>query len=281
MHNTKLFLLFVLTITFLSGCAQSDNYYNMAIYELRQGNKEKGIEYLTKVIQENPNDTEAYYNLGVTRQEIGKDSEAIFDYDNVIRLRPTDFEAIDNRGVAKMRLGKYDEAIEESKKALSVNPNYALAYSNIGNVYRIKLDFDKACENWHKALELGDENCREKIKINCNNDNKNQSFSASVKVDSSLTDSIIDLAKNIPGGSSFSGKFIKQVKLNDTYTLFAKDSSNNLVSFITQVPLSEDEIGRLKKEGDNITLVYTINTDTKTNKKIKVVQFISASYETK
>jgi tetratricopeptide (TPR) repeat protein len=255
----------------------------MGIYELSQGNKEKGIEYLSKAIKANPNDTDAYYNIGVTKQEMGKDSEAIFYYDNVIRLRPTDFEAIDNRGVAKMRLGKYDEAIEDYKQALEVNPNFALAYSNMGNVYRIRLDFDKACENWKKALELGDENCRQKIKINCHNDsNRNQSFSASVKADSSLANSLINMVNSIPNGVGFSGRFVKQEKLNDdTYSLFAKDSSNNLISFITSMPLSEDEIGRLKKSGDNITLVYTINTDTKTNKTIKVVQFILASYDAK
>lgn len=170
MRYTKTLIILIFLATFFAACSQtnSDNTnYNLGIYQLRQGDYEKAIEFLSKAIEENPKDTDAYYNRGVARQNIKLDSLSIFDYDKVVELRPTDFEAYDNRGVAKMRLGKNDEAIEDYKMAIKVNPNFALAYSNMGNAYRIKLDFDKACENWKKALELGHENCREKIRINC------------------------------------------------------------------------------------------------------------------
>jgi tetratricopeptide (TPR) repeat protein len=72
-----------------------------------------------------------------------------------------------NRGVAKMAIGKNSEAIEDYKKSIEINPEYPLVYANLGNAYQLNFDNEKACENWQKSLELGNENVRERIEINC------------------------------------------------------------------------------------------------------------------
>jgi tetratricopeptide (TPR) repeat protein len=164
MKGTIIVLIFSI---FLTSCG-GDDYYNLGIYQAKQGNHKKAIEFFTKTIEKNPNDFDAFYNRAVSRQTIGgMENEAISDYTNVIELKPNDFDAFMNRGVANMRIGNYEKAISDYKKTIQINPDYSLTYANLGNVYKILSNNEMACENWKKSLNLGNENVQLRIKLNC------------------------------------------------------------------------------------------------------------------
>lgn len=98
-------------------CCTGDDYYNLGIYEAKQGNHEKAIEYFSKAIEKNPKDNNAYFNRAYSQQLLGgKESKVIADYSKSLKLNPNDNEAYMNRGIIFMEEGKIDHAISDLKK---------------------------------------------------------------------------------------------------------------------------------------------------------------------
>ncbi|MES2486186.1 MAG: tetratricopeptide repeat protein [Bacteroidota bacterium] len=160
-------IIIILSLTLLIGCEGSD-YYNLGVYQEKQGNLEKAIYYYSKAIEQNPNDNEAYFNRAHSQQVIGgKEQNVIFDYSQSLKFNPNDNEAHMNRGVAYMKIGKYEEAISDYKKSIEIKPDYPLIYANLGNVYKLKNDNESACLNWKKSLSLGNIEVKRKLAQNC------------------------------------------------------------------------------------------------------------------
>jgi tetratricopeptide (TPR) repeat protein len=158
------FLTFVLVFFSCNGA----DYYNLGIYQARQGNQEKAIEYFTKAIEVNPKDADAYYNRAYAQHLLGgKEKQTISDYSKSLELNPNDNEAHMNRGLIYMKMGNQEKAISDYKESIRIKPDYAIVYANLGNTYKLNLDNEKACENWKKSLELGNENVRQRLTLNC------------------------------------------------------------------------------------------------------------------
>lgn len=118
-----------------------------------QDNYELAIEYLNKIIKNNPKDAGAYFDRGLAYLSLGKYDQAIADYNKVIKINPNNAGAYNNRGLAYYGLGKYNRAIADYNKAIELDPNDALYYNNRGNAYdkigrniRATADHNKACE---------------------------------------------------------------------------------------------------------------------------------------
>lgn len=158
----------IILISIFNTSCDGDDYYNIATFHAKRSDYEKAIEYFTKAIDTNPKDGEAYYQRAYCRQTLGGNSELIIaDYTKSLEFKPNDHEAYMNRGVAKMAIGKNLEAIVDYIKSIEINPKYSVVYANLGNAYKLNFDNDKACENWNKSLELGNENVRERMELNC------------------------------------------------------------------------------------------------------------------
>jgi len=158
--------LLILTLAIFS--CNGNDYYNLGIYQARQGDQEKAIEYFTKAIEDNPKDANAYYNRAYAQQLLGgKEKQTISDYSKSLELNPNDNEAHMNRGLIYMKMGNNEKAIFDYKKSIQIKPDYSVVYGNLGNAYKLNSDNEKACENWKKSLELGNENVRQRIKLNC------------------------------------------------------------------------------------------------------------------
>ena len=166
MRTLKNFI-FLTIFTVLLSCNGTDNY-NLGIYNARQGNQEKAIEYFTKAIEDNPKYSDAYYNRAYEQQLIGgKEKQIISDYTKSLELNPNDNEAHMNRGLVFMKMGENDKAISDYKKSIEIKPDYPIVYANLGNAYKLKGDNEKACENWKKSLELGNRNVELRLNLNC------------------------------------------------------------------------------------------------------------------
>jgi tetratricopeptide (TPR) repeat protein len=159
-------IILTLIITFFS-CNGTDNY-NLGIYQARQGNQEKAIEYFSKAIEDNPEYSDAYYNRAYAQQLIGgKENQIITDYTKSLELNPNDNEAYMNRGLIYMKMGNNEKAISDYKESIRIKPDYSIVYANLGNAYKLNSDNEKACETWKKSLELGNENVQLRLKLNC------------------------------------------------------------------------------------------------------------------
>jgi hypothetical protein len=93
--------------------------------------------------------------------------------------------------------------------------------------------------------------------------------SSRAKLENALGDIIKSNAS--PGDTTISGRYVNQGKYNsgDFYiTIKTKDSTMALIN-LSQ--LKDDDIAKLKKDGDNITVTY--------NQSDKTVKFLAADYE--
>lgn len=93
--------------------------------------------------------------------------------------------------------------------------------------------------------------------------------SSKAKLENALKDII--KSNTSPGDTTISGRYINQEKYNngDFYiTIKTKDSTITLINLSS---LKDDEITKLKKSGDNITLTY--------NQSNKTVKFLSTQNE--
>ena len=97
-------------------------YVTMTLGEEGLGQADS-LEFFEKVLEVNPNDTEALNNLGGSLSELGNDEEAIEYYDKAISIDPFNIEALYNKGLALYNLGRYEEANKYLDTVLRMDPN--------------------------------------------------------------------------------------------------------------------------------------------------------------
>ena len=68
-------------------------------------------------------------------------------------------------------------------------------------------------------------------------------------------------------GEKVEGRFLNIQKLTDkTYTLSIQLNQDSIAIFETYMPLDQNEISLLKKDGNNIILTYNVYQDPETKK---------------
>jgi len=112
------------------------------------------IEFYSKSIELNPNDSNAYNNKGNTLKNLGRNEEAIECYNKSIELNPNDSLAYYNKGTTLMNLGRNEEAIKCYNKSIELNPNYSDAYYNKGTTLKNLGRSEEAIECYNKSIEL-------------------------------------------------------------------------------------------------------------------------------
>ncbi len=149
---------------------------------------EDGVEFFSKQLQQNPNDTTLYAKRSKCYELKGNMEAAIKDYDQAIRvapgasswwnnranlyqkskdydraledynkalaLSPTSFIPLGNRGNAYYHKHEYERAITDYNDSIQQNPKYVNAHANRGNAYRELREFDKALQNYEQALRI-------------------------------------------------------------------------------------------------------------------------------
>lgn len=117
-------------------------YYYLGVISYHQSEIEKGIAYLTKALEIDPNDIEILFARGYYFSLTLDGKKAIKDYDKVIKLDPSIKEAYANRGTEKVNL--YNREGKKDQKLLS-----------------------SACMDLKKAKALGDDAVDDLIFIYC------------------------------------------------------------------------------------------------------------------
>jgi len=71
-----------------------------------------------------------YVNAGIEKGKRGDLKGEIADYSKVIEINPQDSDAYYNRGIAKQKSGENQGAISDYSKAIEIDSQYADAYAN-------------------------------------------------------------------------------------------------------------------------------------------------------
>ncbi len=106
-------------------------FYLQGLISFEKTNYEDAIHYFSKVIEIDPNYSEAYNDRGSAYRLLEKYNEAVEDYSKAIMLKKTAIY-YNNRGSVKMKLEKYAEAIDDYTAAIILDSSYYIAINNRG-----------------------------------------------------------------------------------------------------------------------------------------------------
>jgi len=140
------------------------DYYRRALRWLSDGDVERALGALSRVIELDPTMAVAYYNRGVAHnmteangQAADRESElrlAIEDFDRALSLGFHDALLFRNRGNAFSRQGDVARALNDYAQAIALDPRNPLAYLNRGEVYANTLQNDLAIADYTTVLGL-------------------------------------------------------------------------------------------------------------------------------
>ena len=130
----------------------TDMLYNLALSGVISGKKCK--IYLKKLLDINPEDTEAISMLAQIAKDEGKYKLAIKYWKECLDIQPDKVEIMNNIGVSYAILTSYGQAAVWYKKALEIDNNYALAYFNLATALYEIGELKESLQNAEKAMEL-------------------------------------------------------------------------------------------------------------------------------
>ena len=121
--------------------------------------RQKALETMLKIVEENPNKASAVHGLAMIYMNMDRPEDARPMLEKSIELEPNNSVFRCNFGAYYTRINKNEESLVELFKAIEINPNYTDAMLNIGHVMSMLGRFDEAIEWASKAHAIvpGDE----------------------------------------------------------------------------------------------------------------------------
>ena len=101
-----------------------------------------------------------YYTLGNIQKKNYKFHEAVISFENAIKINPNFSEAHNNLGNIKKSLNKKDEAIYHYKKAISLKNENIAALINLSSILKENNNYDELLEVYEKILNLDPNNIK-------------------------------------------------------------------------------------------------------------------------
>ncbi|MFK7748712.1 MAG: tetratricopeptide repeat protein [Kordia sp.] len=133
---------------------ETSDYINLSVIQSYFEMYHEAIISTSKVLKEDPNNTDMLNNRGYALGMLDKHTEAIVDLDKAIILEPDFAFAWNNRGFSKLKLGQLQEAYKDINYSLQLDVKNAHAYRNLGLYYFYKKDYQKALNLYQKANEI-------------------------------------------------------------------------------------------------------------------------------
>jgi Tfp pilus assembly protein PilF len=128
--------------------------FDLAVKNHQKNNIKDAQNYYQKVLEIDPNHSEAHNNLGVIFQGLRENQKAKDCYEKAIEINPNYVSALSNLGVIFQELRENLKAIGCFEKAIEINPNYVNAHNNLGIIFQGLRENQKAKECFEKAIEI-------------------------------------------------------------------------------------------------------------------------------
>lgn len=132
----------------------TDALHFLGLINCQLRNYNEAIEYIMKALSINPHFADAYNNLGTIYYNLGKLDKAFEHYQKAVELNPYFADVYNNIGVILQNIGQFHESISYFQRTLELNPNHAQAYNNLGNSLREIGEFEKALECFNHAISI-------------------------------------------------------------------------------------------------------------------------------
>lgn len=128
--------------------SDSKSEFERAVTLMNEGNNDKAIELLTKVIERSPNVSAPYINIAVAYMRTGKPDKAEQHFKTALGLFPNHPVASNEYGLLLRKGGHFKEAREVYEKAIASFPDYLPVHKNLGILCDLYLD-DPECALKH------------------------------------------------------------------------------------------------------------------------------------
>jgi len=124
--------------------SESKSEFERAVSMMKDGNNDKAIELLTKVIERQPGATAPYINIAVAYMRTNKPEQAEQNLKTALGLFPAHPVASNEYGLLLRKAGRFKEAREVYEKEITRFPEYLPVHKNLGILCDLYLD-DPVC----------------------------------------------------------------------------------------------------------------------------------------
>jgi predicted TPR repeat methyltransferase len=135
----------------------SEAHYNLGLVRYYQDSFAEAESCFRQALRSNPANADAHYNLGRLLGQINRPAEAAVCYLEVLEANPDDVESHYNLGGVLKDLGMLDEAISCFEQALKIDPQYGPAHGHMGVVLHMQGREEEAIAAYRKASSLGND----------------------------------------------------------------------------------------------------------------------------
>ncbi|NQV82987.1 MAG: tetratricopeptide repeat protein [Rhodospirillales bacterium] len=126
----------------------------LALQRLQAGRFPEAEVTYRKILDADPEHSEALHFLGVIALQTGRAEEAAHLIERAIHLTPEDANALNNLGQAYESLERWDDAAGVYRRVLQCVPDHDAALNNLGNILAGKGEFAQAIQCYQRALEV-------------------------------------------------------------------------------------------------------------------------------
>jgi tetratricopeptide (TPR) repeat protein len=118
------------------------------------GDYDKAIVELEKIIELEPDNADAYTNLALSYFRNGDYENAAAAWTDVINFEPDKANAYFERGMSYFNLKKYEQAIDDFTQAIDLDPTNADAYRVRGKSHAFMENYEQAIADFTQTIEL-------------------------------------------------------------------------------------------------------------------------------
>ncbi len=127
---------------------------------LAEGRYDEAIPYLTRLLQEEPDDPDALWRLGVAYTENEEPGKALKALEFFLTLNDTHPGALEACGCAEFKRSNYRHAKEYLLRAAELMPDSASIKRNLGVVHNQLNEPEQSYEQFRRSYELDPEDYR-------------------------------------------------------------------------------------------------------------------------
>ncbi len=138
----------------LRAFTDSNEYYNLALSYLIEGNPERSVFWGKQAVYQNPGNANAFYNLGIANLKMKNYDDAYEAFNKVIQLEPDRPDALRNLGSLLLLRKQYQRANRYLAKSIELEPGNKQALMNLGLSYYHLKEYDNAIKIWNDFLRL-------------------------------------------------------------------------------------------------------------------------------
>ena len=164
-HLYKLFIIFVLILSFLAGCGKQ---YKVVRTHQKTENREKAESFLDEKSSDVSDDR--YFNDGLILYRQGQNKRARIQFEKSINFYQKNWLAYYYLGLIMSKEGVYPKAILQFNQSLKYAPgekrSRSLIYVAIGESWEYQGEYGKATQNYQMALNLYPESVAAKEGLN-------------------------------------------------------------------------------------------------------------------